>query len=228
MMARPGNGDAAAHLNELCKRYWRPIYAFVRHRGLSPHDAEDMTQAYFARLLEGDHIDRADRTKGRFRAFLIHDLKLFMANQAGKARAQKRGGGVSFIPMDTVWAEERIGLVTAAGADAEAYFDRQWALETVRQARERVGRDYARQGKHELFAVLQSGLTQPPDTAVYERWQQELGMTVGALKVALSRLRDRFRDALEAQIRETVTTAEELREEMRHLRRVLSRQQSGM
>lgn len=229
ILARAGGEEAAVMLNDLCGRYWRPIYAFARHRGLSSHDAEDMTQSYFARLLgEGRVIDRADRSKGRFRAFLIQDFKFFLANQVSKGNTQKRGGGVSVISMDTAWAEERLGLIEAADADAEAYFDRQWALETIRQAREQVAQDYARQNKQALFAVLQAGLLHPPNAAKYEQWQQELGMSVGALKVALSRLRERFRKTLETQIRETVTTPEELKEEMRHLRQVLSRTQRGV
>ena len=226
VLAKQDADEAKQALNELCRKYWRPIYAFVRHRGSNPHDAEDLTQAYFARLLERGYIHRADQAKGRFRAFLIHDLKFFIANEAVRARAKKRGGDVSFIPLDTTWAESVSDPPASDSQNAEAYFDRQWALETVRLAQESVAEEYTTQGKGSVFSALQSGLVSPPNGEVYERWQRDLGMTEGALKVALHRLRDRFRKALEDQILETVSTPEDLKSEMAHLRRALSRAQA--
>ena len=222
VLAKKGADEARSALNELCRKYWRPIYAFIRHRGSNPHDAEDLTQAYFAKLLERGYIHRADQTKGRFRAFLIHDLKFFIANEAARARAQKRGGEISFMPLDTAWAESVIEPALGA-QNSEAYFDRQWALETVRLAKESIAHEYQSQGKTTLFTALQTGLVTPPNREVYEKWQIDLGMTEGALKVALHRLRDRFRKALEDQILETVSTAADLKSEMAHLRRALSR-----
>lgn len=223
-----GENHSAAHsaLNDLCRKYWRPIYAFARHRGCSSHDAEDLTQAYFARLLERDYIQRANQERGRFRSFLIHDFKFFLSNQHGKQMAEKRGGHASFIALDVAWAESRLEPADSAHRDADAYFDRQWALEIVRHAKADVAADYQDQGKKTLFDILQSGLVSSPDAAIYAVWEQKLGMTTSALKTALSRLRDRFRAALEAQIFETVANEDELKAEMRHLRHALSQSQS--
>lgn len=226
ILARENHSEAHEALNHLCRKYWRPIYAFARLRGLACHDAEDLTQAYFGRLLERDYIQRADPSRGRFRAFLIHDLKFFLSNEAVKARAMKRGGGAVMVPIDSGLAEARHEPADPAHQDPDAYFDRQWALETVRLAQEKVAQDYREQGKEALFSALQSGLVTPPDATQYERWQQHMGMSVGALKVALHRLRERYRAAMEAQVMETVASEEDLKSEMEHLRRALSRSQS--
>ncbi|MFZ4593944.1 MAG: RNA polymerase sigma factor [Verrucomicrobiaceae bacterium] len=227
VIAKGNHSEARTALDGLCRIYWRPIYAFARHKGLSAHDAEDVTQAFFADLLERGYIQNADQGKGRFRAFLIHDLKFFLSNEAMKGRALKRGGEVKFVPIDTAWAESHQEIADPAFSDADAYFDRQWALETVRLARERVGADYKSQGKEAVFIALQSGLVHPPDAAVYDRWQQQLGMNVGALRVALHRLRDRFKAALEEQVLETVSSKEDLEAELRHLRHALGKARSA-
>jgi DNA-directed RNA polymerase specialized sigma24 family protein len=227
MVAREDHSAAHSALNDLCRKYWRPIYAFARHRGCAPHDAEDMTQAYFAKLLERDYIQRANQERGRFRAFLIHDFKFFLSNHQGRLQAEKRGGQASFIALDVAWAESRHEPIDPTNVDADAYFDRQWALEIVRHAKAEVAADYEEQGKQTLFDALQSGLVSSPDAALYGAWEQKLGMSVNALKTALSRLRDRFRAALEAQILETVANEDDLKAEMRHLRRALSQSQSG-
>ena len=227
MVAGQDHSAANLALNDLCRKYWRPIYAFARHRGLAPHDAEDITQGYFARLLERDYIQRANQERGRFRAFLIHDFKFFLSNQHGRQQAEKRGGQASFIALDVAWAESRHEPVDPANVDANAYFDRQWALEIVRHAKAEVAADYQEQGKQTLFDALQSGLVSSPDAATYAAWERKLGMSANALKTALSRLRERFRAALEAQILETVAGEDELKAEMRHLRQALSQSQSG-
>ena len=227
VVAKGDHSGARTALDGLCRLYWRPIYAFIRHKGQSAHDAEDATQAFFANLLERGYIQNADEGKGRFRAFLIHDLKFFLSNEAMKGKALKRGGNISFVPIDTAWAESNPEIIDPVLGEEDAFFDRQWALETVRLARERVGDDYKSQGKEAVFAALQSGLVNPPDATVYERWQQQLGMNVGALKVALHRLRERFKKALEEQILETVSSKEDLAAEMHHLRRALSKARSA-
>ena len=221
-MAGQDHSAAQSALNELFLKYWRPIYAFARHRGCASHDAEDITQAYFARLLERDYIQRANQDRGRFRAFLIHDFKFFLSNERGKERAEKRGGNVSFISIDVASVESRLEQVAPEGMDADAYFDRQWALEVVRHAKDDVRADYEKQGKMALFDALQAGLVSTPDAVLYAVWEQKLNMNTNALKTALHRLRERFRAALEAQILETVSNVDELKVEMRHLRKALS------
>ncbi len=222
MLAGKDSHKARSALNELCQKYWRPIYAFARHRGNTPHDAEDLTQGYFADLLDRGYIEQADQTKGRFRAFLIHDFKLYMARVASKAGAKKRGGGLHFIPIDSTWAETR-HETGSHQADSDQYYDRQWALDTVAHARERLAKDYADQGKHQLFSLLQTGLVTTPNAALYEHWQSQIGMSTGALKVALHRLRERFREALEHQVMQTLTSQDDLKPEMAHLLGALSK-----
>ncbi len=223
-----GNRTAASTaLNELCGRYWRPIYAFVRRRGHAPHDAEDLTQAYFAGFLERGYLDRADQARGRFRAFLIHDLKYFLSNEQVKHGAAKRGGDVFFVPVDKAMAETMLDAGSLGDGNADAYFDREWALEIVRHARDDLAASFQAQGKAALFSVLQRGLVEPPTEEVYEAWSRETGMTPGALKVALHRLRGSFRTALESQVRETVADEADLRPEMQHLRRALSQTRGG-
>ncbi len=226
-MAREDNSAAHSALNELCRNYWRPIYSFARYRGNTPHDAEDLTQAYFAGLLVRGHIQRADQALGRFRAFLIHDFKFFLSRQHVKQNAAKRGGKVQFFPLDLAWAESLHEVADTSGVDSDAYFDRQWALEVVRHARAAVAKDYQAQGRQALFDSLQFGLVSTPADAEYKKWECELGMNKGALKVALHRLRERFRGALEAQILETVASEAELKLEMHHLRCALAHSRSG-
>lgn len=226
LIAKQDHSAAHSALNELCRKYWRPIYAFARHRGCSPHDAEDVTQAYFSRLLERDYMQQADQGRGRFRAFLVHDFKFFLSNHQGRERADKRGGKVAFIALDGAWAESRFEPVDPSHVDAAAYFDRQWALEIVRHARLEVAAEYKEQGKEVLFETLQSGLINSPDAALYEAWERKLDMTTSALKTALHRLRARFRSALEAQILETVANEADLKDEMRHLRQALAQSQA--
>ncbi len=183
-----------------------------------------MAQAYFADLLNRGYIERADKTKGRFRTFLIHDLKFFMNSDRARAQAKKRGGGLVFIPIDAAAAEaSQQEYGTAPNTEPDAWFDRQWALETVKLAREAVALEYANDGRHHIFTVLQSGLVNPPNADTYARWEQETGKTVNALKVALHRLRERFREALQRQIMQTVCDESEMKDEMRHLLQALSR-----
>ncbi len=223
MIARQGDTVAEAALNQLCTKYWRPVYLFIRHRGGNPHDAEDLTQAYFSRLLERAYLRKANPDKGRFRAFLIHDLKFFLSNEMERNRALKRGGKVSFVSLDAENGVASLGAVHRPATDPEAYFDRQWALETVRLAKLEVARNFRDQGKETLFAALQSGLVTSPTADVYAVWEKDLGMSTGALKVALHRLREKLKEAIEAQILETVSSEEELQLEMRHLRRALEK-----
>lgn len=223
MIARQGDSAAEAALNQLCSKYWRPVYRFILSGGSTPHDAEDLTQAYFSRLLERAYLRKANPDKGRFRAFLIHDLKYFLSNESEQNRALKRGGRVSFVSLYAEKKENGHAIDQPSPHDPEAYFDRQWALETVRLAKLEVARIYGEQGKESLFATLQSGLVTSPTAEIYTRWETELGMSTGALKVALHRLRERLREAIEAQILETVSSEEELQLEMRHLRRALEK-----
>lgn len=216
------DGDVACSaLDSLCQRYWRPVYSFIRHSGRSSHDAEDITQAFFAQIIESGYIQKADREKGRFRTFLIVHLKYFLSNDRRKELAQKRGGGAVHLPIDVEWAESKLEWKDARQADPDAYFDRQWALEVVRHARAEVSEQYAAKGKSALFEALKAGLAKTPDAAQYAKWERELEMSPGNLRVALHRLRDRFREAIEGQILDTISEEADFKEEMRYLRRAL-------
>lgn len=210
-------------LNELCGNYWRPVYSFVRHLGYPPQDAEDLTQSYFADLVSRSYLRKADRSKGRFRTFLIRDLKFHLSNEAEKARALKRGGRVSVVPLDPERAERLHDSSTAATSDPDAWFDRQWAFETVRLAKAVVAAEYRAKGRESLFALLKRGLTSTSDSFDYSAWGESLGMSEGAVKVAMHRLRDRFRIALREQVLQTVASEEELKAEMEYLVRALAR-----
>lgn len=216
------DSETRSALNDLCGRYWRPIYSFARHQGCSPSDAEDLTQGFFARILESGYLREADRRKGKFRTFLIHDFKFFLSNHRGKQNAVKRGGNAMHVPIDTVIAETDLELADPRLTDPDLYFDRQWALEVMRQAKQSVAEFYESQGNIELFETLREGLIQNPDSAQYDVWSAEFGMTVEALRVAMFRLRTRLRESIEKQILATLGEETKLKEEMRHLKKALS------
>jgi len=216
-----GDSEARAALDNLCRRYWRPIYSFARHSGCSPHDAEDITQAFFADLLESGYLQQADHERGRFRTFLIVHFRYFLSNHRQKEGAQKRGGRAVHLPLDVDWAESRLELSDPRLADPDVYFDRQWALDVVRHARSAVATHYEATGRGALFDALKSGLARTPDAGQYAAWERELDLSPNALRVALHRLRERLRDAIEEQILETVSSQADLKDEMRHLRRAL-------
>jgi RNA polymerase sigma-70 factor (ECF subfamily) len=214
-----GGRDA---LERLCATYWFPLYAYVRRRGYSPHDAQDLTQAFFARLLGQEALRRADREQGRFRTFLLTALSRFLTDEWEKLRAQKRGGGREVISLDLVAAEHRFGLEPADRGDSpDAAFDRHWALTLLETVLQRLEAEYAQAGKASQFALLKASLIGGRDLQPYAELAAKLGTSEGAVKVAVHRLRKRYRDLLQAEIDETVTTPQEAAEEMRDLFRAV-------
>ncbi|MCP5519335.1 MAG: sigma-70 family RNA polymerase sigma factor [Verrucomicrobiales bacterium] len=216
--AQGGDADqslARAALEELCRSYWYPIYAFVRRRGHPPHDAQDLTQSFLARFIETGGFAGADRERGRFRTYLLGALKHFLANEWHRARRQKRGGGVRFLEWDALAPEARYALEPCQPPDAERHYDREWARELTGRTLETLRTEWEAAGKGELFAALHTALSgeEPSrgDTA------RRLGLSEGALKVAIHRLRRRYRDLLRAEIAGTVADAAEVEDEMRHL-----------
>ena len=223
--ARPTEDDrtrAREALAELCRRYWYPLYAFVRFRGYSPDDARDLTQSFFARIIETDGFASADREKGRFRSYLLGAMKHFLANEWHRSRAQKRGGGARFVEWAEVDAESRFARGAGGDEGPEAAFDREWALETVGGALRALGEEMERSGKGEQFAALRGTLTGEDDGARAEL-AMRLGMSEGAVKVAVHRLRARYRALLRAAVAETVSGGADLEDEMRYLVAVLRR-----
>jgi RNA polymerase sigma-70 factor (ECF subfamily) len=202
-------------LETLCQAYWYPLYAFVRYRGYSAHDAQDLTQAFFAQLIETAGIATADPARGRFRSYLLGAMKHFLANQWHRAQSQKRGGGVTFVQLDALDAQARYAVEPAQTADPDAGFDRQWAEASIARAMAALRAESAARGKSEQFAALRTSLVgQGPER---KQLAAQLGMTEGAVKVAVHRLRRRFRELLRAQIAETVSDPSEIDDEMRYL-----------
>jgi RNA polymerase sigma factor (sigma-70 family) len=209
-------------LEALCEAYWYPLYAFVRRLGHSPHDAEDLVQAFFARCLEKNYLSAADRTKGRFRSFLLIALKRFLANEWNKARTRKRGGVVPPISLDALGAEQRYALEPSERLSADRLFERRWALTLLEQVLARLRAEQIADGREETFEVLKDALTGSGGGTPYAELARRLGTSEGAVKVAVHRLRRRYRELLEAEIANTVGSPEEVAEERRYLLSVLS------
>ena len=212
--------NALAHL---CRTYWYPLYAYVRRRGHSPHDAEDLTQGFFADLLEREAFARADPTRGRFRSFLLGAMNHFLAKEWRKGQARKRGAGCTALTLDLSEAEKRFGLETSDHGSPDCAFDRRWALILLNQVLNRLDAEYAREGKSKLFMALKGTLTGPRESLPYSALAAGLGMTEGAVKTAVHRLRKRYRALLQDEIANTVSSPDEAEEEMRHLFQVLAR-----
>ena len=209
--------DARAALEKLCRAYWFPIYAFVRRQGQNPHDAQDLTQEFFTRLLEKNQLAGADHSRGRFRSFLLAALKHFLANEWHKARAQKRGGGQALLPIDAATAESKGGLDPADHLTAEKIYERRWALTLLEQVLHRLRDEYIRDGREKVFEQLKPTLTEASRTVAYAEIAVRLGTSEGAVKVAVHRLRRRYREVLRAEIADTVAGPEEVEDEIRNL-----------
>ena len=214
---RNDSTHARVALEKLCRAYWPPIYAFVRRQGHNPHDAQDLTQEFFARLLEKNYLAEVDRSKGRFRSFLLASLKHFLANEWDKSQAQKRGGGQVWIPIDAASVESSCGFQPADQTTGEKIYERRWALTLLDQVLRRLRADYARDGKEKLFEQLKPTLTEASRTVAYAEIATRLGSTEGAVKVAVHRLRQRYRELLRAEIGETVASPAEVEDEIRNL-----------
>ena len=204
-------------LEKLCRSYWFPIYAFVRRQGHNPHDAQDLTQEFFARLLEKKQLAGADPARGRFRSFLLASLKHFLANEWDKAKAQKRGGGQALIPIDVAAAETTCGIEPADHLTADKIFERRWALTLLEQVLGRLRAEYVCDDREKLFEQLKPTLTEASRTVAYAEIATRLGTTEGAVKVAVHRLRQRYREVLRAEIADTVASPGEVDDEIRNL-----------
>jgi len=222
LAARPGEvgrTEARKALEALCRAYWYPLYAFVRYRGHSPDEAQDLTQSFFTSIIEKGGFASADPERGRFRSYLLGAMKHFLANQWHREQAKKRGGGVTVVDLDALDPEARYALKPAEAADPDVAFDRAWALESIARAMERLRAEWEARGKGELFAALKGSLT--GDEPARRETAARLGMTEGAVKVAVHRLRQRYRELLRAEIAETVMDPADTDAEMRHLVTVL-------
>jgi RNA polymerase sigma factor (sigma-70 family) len=208
---------AAGALEKLCVIYWYPVYAFIRRRGSDEHAAKDLTQAFFAHLLENETLKKVDRQKGKFRSFLLTAATHFLTNEWNKGQALKRGGQHQVISLDDAEAEELYRHEPAGGLTPEELYDRRWAFTLLNEVLARLKREYAAANKGELFAKLESGLVDPVNPGAYAEWGQALDMSEGAVRVAAHRLRRRFGELLRNEIGRTVASPAEVDEEIRHL-----------
>jgi RNA polymerase sigma factor (sigma-70 family) len=220
---RSDTARAEAALERLCEAYWYPLYGYVRRRGYSIEDAQDLTQAFFARVLERHWLADAQQAKGRFRTFLLTAMERFLANEWDKARALKRGGGQRMVPLQLDTAETRYGVEPADTRTPEQAFEYRWALTLLEEVVKRLGAEYQARGQEELFKALKPCLVGEGSSQPYGELAAQLGMEEGAVKVAVHRLRQRYRELLRAEIANTVASAGEVEAEMRHLFHVLAR-----
>jgi RNA polymerase sigma factor (sigma-70 family) len=209
-------------LSCLCESYWYPLYAYARRRGHLPEDAQDLTQEFFARLLEKHWLARANREKGKFRSFLLMAMKRFLANEWDKARTLKRGGHIRLVPFRFDTAETRYSQEPADASTPDQVFEKQWALTLLQTVLQRLRADYERDGEGQLFGALEPCLIGGRETQPYATLAAQLGMTDGAVRMAVSRLRERYRRCLKDEIAKTVAAPAEVDEELRHLFRALA------
>jgi RNA polymerase sigma-70 factor (ECF subfamily) len=214
---RPADADAARE--RLCRVYWPPLYAYVRRTGESPHDAQDLTQEFFTRLLEKDYLAAVDQAKGRFRSFMLAALKHFLSNERDKQRAQKRGGDRTFVPIDFHNAESQGGFEPSQNLTPEVIFQRRWAAALLEESLARLRKEYAAAGKEAVFEQLKQTLTEGRGTIAYAALAAKLKMSGSAVKMAVWRLRQRYRAAIRSEIAATVADPSEIEDELREVLR---------
>jgi DNA-directed RNA polymerase specialized sigma24 family protein len=209
--------DSASALSQLCQTYWYPIYAFIRRQGNSHESAQDLAQEFFARMLEKHYIEDVGPDKGKFRTFLMVCLKRFLANEWDRKTAQKRGGGRAHLPIDFQDAQGRYSLEPAHDLTAQKIFDRRWALTVLERTVTGLAEDFKRAGKSEQFDALKVYLLGESGAPPYAELAGRLQTTEGAIKIAVHRLRDRYRHRLRQEIAQTVSSEEEIDQEIRDL-----------
>lgn len=220
------DGDTArgqAALAALCEGYWYPLYAYVRGCGFPAADAEDITQAFFARALESELVAGADPGRGRFRWYLLTALQNFLRNQIARSQALKRGGACSVVSWDALEAEERFLAEPSEGGAPDEMFDRRWARTTMSRAFQRLTEEFAKSGRGGLFEHLKGCLAGGGAVESYQELASRLGISVSAVKVTVHRLRRRYRDLLRAEVARTVMSPEEVDIEYRHLMELIAR-----
>ncbi|MGA2593177.1 MAG: sigma-70 family RNA polymerase sigma factor [Bryobacteraceae bacterium] len=216
----PQRKEARSALVSLCETYWYPLYAYLRRRGYPADQAEDLTQEFFVRVLEGRYLDRADPEKGRFRSFILTSLKFFVADEADRERAHKRGGGV-LVPLEFSSGEDRYQREPAHDETPERIFERRWALSMLDRVVERLRNEFVHHGRPEHFERLKMFLLGQSD-APYAALAREMNTSEGALKVAIHRLRKRYRELFRQEIADTVADPADVESELRYLAAVLT------
>ena len=214
--------DSMAALEKLCRAYWYPLYAFVRRRGLGGEDARDLVQGFFAVLLEKNYVASADMERGRFRTFLLAAMNHYLANEWDRSQAMKRGGGVSKFSLDALDAEDRYRLDPADSAEPDHSYDRHWAETLLETVLGQLRREFDDIGRGQRFDDLKSHLLGAPDAPGYTELAQRMGITETGVRSVVHRMRKRFAVLIRSEIAQTVTCAEDVEDEIRHLFHSLS------
>jgi RNA polymerase sigma factor (sigma-70 family) len=215
-----GEGGSTANdqaLEVLCRAYWSPLYAYLRRQGYSAHDAQDLTQDFFARLLQKNILNRAQPDRGRFRSFLLASLKNFLANEWDRAQAQKRGGRLAIVSFDAETAEARYQSEPASNLTPEMIFDQRYAMTVLDRALARLEDENTKAKCARSFALLKGFITSPPEKAAYDAVAAELQMPASSVAVMVHRLRARFGKLVRAEVADTVANPEDVDDELRHL-----------
>ena len=214
--------QAVEALEKLCRTYWYPLYAYVRRQDYNAHDAQDLTQAFFERFLEANFLESVDRQKGKFRSFLLAALKHFLANENDRAKAEKRGGGLTFLSLDDETAEQRYLLEPISNQSPEKIFEQRWAVTLLERALVRLREESAAVHDARQFDLLKTFLSAESGEGEYAAVAAQLGTTVGNVAVTVHRLRQRYREMVRSEIAQTVLSPADLEEEMHYLFTVLT------
>jgi RNA polymerase sigma factor (sigma-70 family) len=217
LQARTASPDAAIAMEKLCRLYWYPIYGFVRQKGHTAENAEDLTQEFFARLLEKDYLKTADANKGRFRTFLLTAMSWFLANEWDRSKTLKRGGGCVMVSLNETDAEGRYVHEPVCEITPEKAYDRRWANELLANVLDRLGREFAETGRARHFDELKVFLVDDRGSVSYAAAAERLEMSQAGVKSCIYRLRQRYGELIRDEIAETVDGPEQVEEELQHL-----------
>jgi RNA polymerase sigma factor (sigma-70 family) len=208
---------ATEALEKLCRAYWYPLYAYVRRKGHTPEDAEDLTQEFFSRLLKNRDLEAARRERGRFRSYLLVMLNHFLINEWKKSQTQKHGGKNTFVALDAALAEELYSRESSGMQTPERMFERRWATNMLEQVLNRLREEYTASGRARQFECLRAFLSDDSQTRTQAEIAAEMGINEGAVKQAVHRMRQRYRDLLREEIAQTVGTVGDVEDELRYL-----------
>ena len=215
------SSQALLAIEKLARSYWYPLYAYVRRKGYDSHTAEDLTQEFFARVVNRDSFARVDRSKGRFRSWLLGAMNHFLAHEWEKARTQKRGGGAVMVPLDEAQANERYQRHLAVECAPEKLFDQQWAITILERAGTRLRAGYVADGRPEFYDCLKAFVSGEVAAPSYEEAALQLGLSESAVKSAIHRLRQHFQELVREEVAQTVCTPGDLDDELRYLLAVI-------
>lgn len=216
----PGSGEA---LSEVCRAYWYPLYAYVRRQGFDVHTAQDLTQGFFAKLVEKNYLSATDRQRGRFRWFLLSAFKCFLANEWDRVRARKRGGGERPLSLEQMTAEERYRAEPVDTLSADLIYDRRWALDLLARARSRLEQEFRAAGKETRHALLKGYLPGETPACSQAEAAQRLGLQENAVKQEVHRMKRRLGELIRDEVAQTVASPDDVDDEVRNLTEIVAR-----